>query len=512
MSQLLQAIHRAFERENEEKIYDHGKWYTSSEVFRDVDKVREQLRQTRVQVGSQVMIALPNSYEFVVSYLAILHHGAIAVPVNMETPVAELARVMERFQASAAIISNHVNDDWRHELDHAGLSEWTHEGETGVVESAIRVWATSSHTTAGANNASLPTDETAAVLMFTSGTTGKPKGVQLLHRHLYAAVQNVASSHELTAQDVTYCILPLFHINAQVIALLSTLASGGRVVMADKFHASRFWDDIHTHQVTWVSCVPTILSILTKLDVPSEWTKSLRFFRSASAPLTPAIAARLEAMYGVPVIESYGMTEAAGQICINPLPPGARKSGSVGKPHGLSLQIVDDARQPVAPFQVGEIAIRGGNIIEAYVGLEPSPDAGQGPGWIYTGDLGYQDDDGYVFITGRAKEIINRAGEKLSPREIEDVLNAHEDVARSAVIGLPDPLYGERVVAWIVPREPDSIQPDVLRTELMDTCLTNLAKHKCPSQILIARSLPVNATGKVQKHLLREVEPKDMLA
>lgn len=510
MSKLLQALQTALAHPADAKVFDHGRWHDAQTLAIDVQATIKALRDMRVAPETQVMISMPNSYDFLVAYVALLHYGAIVVPVNPETPVAELSRVMERFEAKAALVCRDACDAWTSELKKADLIPVDHVERVDGGATDFVYWTHASNVFAGIQPE--PTEHSPAVLMFTSGTTGKPKGVLLQHRHLYAAAQNVISSHQLTERDVTYCILPLFHINAQVIALLSTLTSGGRVVMSDKFHASRFWSDISDHGVTWVSCVPTILSILTKLEAPKDCANTLRFFRSASAPLTPAIGARIESMYGVPVIESYGMTEAAGQICINPLPPGVRKAGSVGKPHGLELQIVDDDHQAVQPYQAGEIAIRGANVIDAYVGMEPSKDEGYGPGWIYTGDLGYQDDEGYVFITGRAKEIINRAGEKLSPREIEDVLNAHEDVARSAVIGLPDPMYGERVVAWIVPAEPDNITADVLRDDLMSLCSTHLAKHKCPSQIVIARELPANATGKVQKHLLREIEPKDMLA
>lgn len=511
MSQLLQALHHAL-RPTAAKIFDDGHWLDSERLNSDVARAVDTLRRLGVRPGRQVVIAMPNSYDFVVAYLALLQYGAIIVPVNPETPAAGLARVMVRFDASAALISNASSNLWQAELETAGFVQAEDEGaKSGGWTTEFTYWCIPSAQDTPVSSLE-PNDETPAVLMFTSGTTGKPKGVLLTHGHLMAAVENVVGSHELTQSDITYCILPLFHINAQVIALLSTLISGGRVVMADKFHASRFWADVSLHGVTWVSCVPTVLSILTKRHVAKEMTQSLRFFRSASAPLTPAIAARLEAMYEIPVIESYGMTEAAGQICINALPPGTRKSGSVGRPHGLSLRIVDDTLNTLPPYQSGEIAIRGRNIIDAYVGMGPTPDTGHGPGWIYTGDLGYQDEEGYVFITGRAKEIINRAGEKLSPREIEDVINVHELVERSAVIGLPDPLYGERVVAWVVPADVEVLDVDRLRTDLDGLCAAHLAKHKCPSQIVIARSLPVNATGKVQKHLLREVEPRDMLA
>jgi len=509
MSNLNDALSRALADPSRSVVWD-GRWYTCGEVRAHVEEIRSQLSAVGVRPGHRVMVALPNSYAFVVSYLACLDHGAICVPANSEMPTGELERALARYRADYGIFAPAAGERWgdllrAHRFTRGPSVEM--DAERGQV---VQIWQRSSGSAPEARQGT--SEQQPAVLMFTSGTTGEPKGVLLTHGHLFAAVQNVIGSHQLTASDVAYCILPLFHINGQVIVLLSTLVSGGRIVMRDKFHASLFWDDIRHHGVTWVSCVPTILSIVAKRPVPKEALGTLRFLRSASAPLTPAVAARMEAACGVPVIEAYGMTEAAGQICTNPLPPGARKPGSVGKPVGMSLLIVDAERKPVAPYELGEIAIRGANVIEHYEGMEPAPDYGYGPGWIYTGDLGYMDEDGYVYITGRAKEMINRAGEKISPREIEDVLNAHEAVARSAVVGLPDPLYGERAVAWVVPEEPDAVDADALRAELESLCAAHLARPKRPSQIVIARSLPVNATGKVQKHVLRNLEPRDRLA
>lgn len=509
MSKLWNALSSALADPTRSVVWD-GRWYTCGELRAHIAAVRSQLERAGVRPGHRAMLAIPNSYAFVVSYLACLEHGAVCVPANREMPAGELERAMARYRADFAIVAPDAGARWEPQLRghgfHGGPSVHL-DAESGQV---VQLWgrvAVSEPEPQGEEPERRP-----AVLMFTSGTTGEPKGVLLTHGHLWAAVQNVIGSHRLTPADVAYCILPLFHINGQVIVLLSTLVSGGRIVMRDKFHASLFWDDIRQHGVTWVSCVPTILSIVAKRPAPKGALESLRFLRSASAPLTPAVAARIEAAFGVPVIEAYGMTEAAGQICTNPLPPEVRKPGSVGKPVGMSLVIVDADRRPLAPYELGEIAIRGDNVIEHYVGMEPAPDYGYGPGWIYTGDLGYMDEDGYVYITGRAKEMINRAGEKISPREIEDVLNAHEAVARSAVVGMPDPLYGERAVAWVVPEEPDGVDADALRAELESFCAAHLAKPKRPSQIVIARSLPVNATGKVQKHVLRNLEPRDRLA
>ncbi|SIS92703.1 AMP-binding protein [Alicyclobacillus vulcanalis] len=509
MSNLTNALALALDDSSRSVVWD-GRWYTAGDLRKHITTLRAELASAGVRAGQRVMGAVPNSYAFVVSYLACLEHGAIFVPANSEMPAGELERALARYQAHCAILAPEAAGRWSDSLQAHGFSRTRSVDMDAAGGQAVQLWQTSD--AAPYHVAADAPDERPAVLMFTSGTTGEPKGVLLRHGHLWAAVQNVIESHRLTPSDVAYCILPLFHINGQVIVLLSTLVSGGRIVMRDKFHASLFWDDIRDHGVTWVSCVPTILSIVAKRPAPKEALGTLRFLRSASAPLTPAVAARIEAAFGVPVIEAYGMTEAAGQICTNPIPPGVRKPGSVGKPVGVALVIVDEHRQPLPPYELGEIAIRGAGVIDHYEGREPEPDYGYGPGWIYTGDLGYMDEDGYVYITGRAKEMINRAGEKLSPREIEDVLNAHEAVARSAVVGLPDPLYGERVVAWVVPEEPEGIDADALRAELASFCAEHLAKPKWPAQIVIARSLPVNATGKVQKHVLRNLEPRDRLA
>ncbi|WP_206922622.1 AMP-binding protein [Alicyclobacillus suci] len=513
MSTLVASLEKVLAADNRPILFDHDTWHTTSELRRDVLHVVSTLYETGLRARDEVLIGLPNSYEFAVVYLALLQSGVIISPVNPKMPAAELERLLPRVQAKAVFLQPAQYKVWQSVLEARGLSNTTEIAPPDSAMEPIVLTALSDGSMKSAQEAhesDAPDDDAPAVLMFTSGTTGQPKGVLLRHRHLLHATDNVINSHQLTEEDVTYCMLPLFHINAQVIVLLSSLVSGGRIVMVDRFHASRFWNDISTHGVTWVSAVPTILSILSKLEtkVPAH---RLRFIRSASAPLAPAIKKRFESAIGVPVVESYGMTEAAGQICINPLPPALRKTGSVGKPFGLELQILDDQERPLGAGQVGEIVIRGKNVIESYVGLEANSSS-KWPGWIFTGDLGYRDDDGYVFITGRVKEIINRAGEKLSPREIEDVLNGHPAVDRAAVIGVPDALYGERVVAYVVPVDEQAAASGKLVDELGELCKASLAHHKCPSEIFVAKSLPVGPTGKVQKHLLHDATQVHLFA
>lgn len=528
MSQLTDALDRWAES-NGVWITDNGQTYSSNLFGRDLASVEHLLAEFQVHRGDHVFVALPNSYAFVVVYVALLRYGAVVVPGNPAMPQAELVRFLSRFEAKMYFVVAASSDDWQDVIKQSFAKSTTlsFDRETTIQAAAF---ASSSSCLAGVQGSMVdgsvidgsvtvhrltatPTEDDPAVLMFTSGTTGSPKGVLLRHRHLMQGVSNVKASHQLTQQDIAYCMLPLFHINAQVIVLLATLCSGGCLVMRDKFHASSFWNDMKTYGITWVSCVPTILSILAKGETPLPNDTNLRFIRSASAPLSPAILSRFEAAAGIPVVESYGMTEAAGQICMNPLPPGKRKPGSVGLPVGVELHVVVNGTRRANAYEIGEIVIRGGNVIEHYAlqeGSQAAVDNGF-PGFIFTGDLGYTDEDGYVYITGRSKEMINRAGEKLSPREIEDVLNAHEAVQKAAVIGVPDTLYGERVVAYVV-AETDGVSSSALTEQLRELCLNSLVKHKRPSEIRIVETLPVGPTGKIQKHLLKDVANRARLA
>ncbi|GMA64461.1 AMP-binding protein [Alicyclobacillus fastidiosus] len=391
MSTFLTSLEQVLSAEHRPVLFDHDTWHSTSELRNDVLRVKQALWNAGLRERDEVLLGLPNSYEFAVVYLALLQSGIVVAPVNPKIPAAELERVMTRLDAKAVIGSQVQADAWNPVLCQRGFDSNLNVAisPAGTAGTSLPIVVSLAPLRLSQTTESAPgtagDDDAPAVLMFTSGTTGKPKGVLLRRRHLLHAVNNVILSHQLTEFDVAYCILPLFHINAQVIVLLSTLLSGGRLVMVDRFHASRFWDDVTTHRVTWVSAVPTILSILSKQQSKTHRTHYLRFIRSASAPLSPAIKTRFECSVGVPVVESYGMTEAAGQICINPLPPAVRKAGSVGKPFGLELEILNDEKHPVGPNHVGEIVIRGQNVIEAYAGAEGQHADSRWDGWIFTG-------------------------------------------------------------------------------------------------------------------------------
>jgi len=359
----------------------------------------------------------------------------------------------------------------------------------------------------------------------TSGTTGEPKGVWLTERQIAWAAEQVRRSHRLTSADRGLCVLPFFHINAPVVSLCATLLAGATVVIAPRFSVHHFWEWVAREDITWASLVPTIIAMLLSTEKPAFLPGALRFVRTASAPLPIARQLAFERQFGVAVVETYGLSEAASQVAANPVPPGRRKVGSVGRPTGVELVIAapasegadgmagdagdaDDggyAPQPLAQGVEGEICVRGPGVISGYEGdVDATSFAG---GWFRTGDLGYLDADGYLFITGRLRDTINRGGEKVAPREIEEVLLAHPAIRDAAVLGAPDPLYGQRVVAFVVPADPWNARTEAA---LRAYCAARLSAYKTPETFYVATALPRNANGKLSRRALqgsRALEP-----
>jgi len=529
MSQLSSAIERRLAEPNQPLLHFADEWITTSRFHQEVMVLQAVLARLSVHVGDRVIIALPNSHTFTVTYIALLHYGATVVPVNPKMPLPELESVIAKsgavgiifgdVGAEAQVPAYRTNTRLRFAMT-MKTSALPLEAELHVNEGGqnglIGQWVLSETMPTSEDKpitkvtgVTHVTEDTPAILLFTSGTTGVPKGVLLTHHQVMTSARQVAIAHGLTPEDVSYCFLPMFHINAQVVSLLSTFITHGRLIIEQKFSASHFWATIHCHGVTWVSAVPTVIAILIQTSQDPIVASTLRFVRSASAPLPARQAHRFEARFGVPVIESYGMTEAASQICINPVPPGKRKIGSVGLPCGLDLQVVDDTEQVLQAGMVGEIIIRGGSVITAYAYGGDDQDYNFRNGWFHTGDLGYVDAEGYLYITGRLKEMINRAGQKISPREVEEVIDRHSRVRSVAVIGLPDPLYGEQVVAYIIPdmpglRTPAGTMERQLADDLRLLCKQNISSYKCPSEFRFVEFIPIGPTGKVQRPRLRQ--------
>ena len=349
----------------------------------------------------------------------------------------------------------------------------------------------------------LATSADIALILHTSGTTSRPKMVPLTQNNICTSALNVAASLALGAHSRCLNIMPLFHIHGLIGATLSTLATGGSVVCAPGCDPTRFFQWLKTLQPTWYTAVPTMHQALLAAVSGNEGivrTSGLKFIRSSSASLPPRVMSELERVFSVPVIEAYGMTEAAHQMASNPLPPGTRKPGSVGLAAGPEVAVMDEGGSFLSPGARGEIVIRGPNVTGGY---QKNPEANRTAftdGWFRTGDQGYVDADGYLFLTGRLKEIINRGGEKISPSEVDEVILGHPAVLQAVTFAVPHRTLGEDVAAAVVLRE----EARCTRAEVRDFVSRRVATHKVPRHILVVDSIPKGPTGKLQRVGLAE--------
>ena len=336
-----------------------------------------------------------------------------------------------------------------------------------------------------------------ALLMYTSGTTGLPKGVVHTHASLLAGGWTTAIAHELGPDDRGFCVLPIYHINGLCVTLMGSLVSGGSLAMTAKFSASRFWDQADRAKVTWFSVVPTIISHLLHGDAApnAETIGRLRFGRSASSALAVETQSAFEERFKVPIIETMGLTETAAQILSNPLPPGTRKIGSPGIGYGNEVRILTADLTEAPPMEEGEIAIRGPNVMAEYLGNPDATAKTFGGEWLRTGDLGHIDEDGYVFVTGRLKELIIKGGENIAPREIDEVLYSEPDIIEAAAFARPCTSYGETVEAAVSVKAGSALS----EADLIALCERRLGKFKSPSSIHFLDELPKGPSGKIQR-------------
>jgi oxalate---CoA ligase len=450
------------------------------------------LDRAGVPPGARVAVRLPDPLSYATALVSILGAGRVVVPLDPAAPPAELSRVLAAARPEVAV------------------------GDSGDgLPPGLAVLRPPDRSFGPNGPGSSPATSRAAILvgasrgsgsggiyLCTSGTTGAPKGIMLREDQLCHVAAGVADHHRLFPADRGYCCLPLFHVNAEVVGLLATLAAGACLVVDRKFSRHRFWELIEQQRITWINAVPAIIAVLA-MDPPAVPAAGrVRFVRSASAPLPPSVLRRFEEASGLPVVETYGMTEAASMITANPL-DGPRKPGSAGLPAGTEVRLVRLAGGRYVPcpaLEVGRVQIRGRGVITEYAANGPAG-AIDSEGWLDTGDLGHLDQDGYLFLAGRSDDVINRGGEKIYPREIEDVLLAQPGVRLAAVVGAHDEVLGERPVAYIVPAEPG--RPE-LADALRAACAAALPRPKRPSAFCLVQDLPLGPTGKVARHRLRE--------
>jgi acyl-CoA synthetase (AMP-forming)/AMP-acid ligase II len=332
------------------------------------------------------------------------------------------------------------------------------------------------------------------LFLHTSGTTSRPKGVPLTHKNLLTSIKNIENTYQLTPEDIAMVVMPLFHVHGLIGVTLSTFSSGGSIVVPDRFSASYFWPVQKATGATWYSAVPTIHQILLKrADDDGAPDKSFRFIRSCSSALAPSVFEQLEKRFGVPVLEAYGMTEAAHQMSSSPLPPGDRRPGTVGRGTGVDIAIMDERGSLLSPGERGEVVINGANVTHGYANNPEANAEAFAHGWFHTEDQGMLSDDGYLTLTGRLKELINRAGEKISPLEVDAVLIKHPAVSEAVCFAVPDEKYGEVVHAAVV------LASETSAEKIQAFCRGQLADFKVPERIFIADELPRTATGKIQR-------------
>jgi long-chain acyl-CoA synthetase len=344
-----------------------------------------------------------------------------------------------------------------------------------------------------------------ALLMYTSGTTGQPKGALLSHGNLFASGAAVSASLELGHDDRLLSSLPLYHINGQCIATISPLVSGGSIVMPHRFSVSQWWPLVERYRPTWINVVPTIIAYLLNGappdDAQRDACRTVRFARSASAPLPPAQHRAFEERFGISVIEAMGLTESASIAFSNPLDAGRRKLGSPGLPLGVEARVMRAEGSEARAGEVGEVQLRGPSVMMGYFRADDlTARAIDRDGWLSTGDLGYRDAEGYYFITGRLKELIIKGGENIAPREIDEALLRHPAVLECAAVGVPDPDYGQEILACVVLKPGEHCSEDDLRAH----CLRELGRYKSPRYLRFVNELPKGASGKVQRLKLLE--------
>lgn len=452
-----------------------------------VERLAEQFLGAGLKAGEVVAIILPNGLEFLVVFLALTRARLVAAPINLANKAIELKSILDAARPSAVIAEsgNTVAAEVTAALE---VPLWPPllESSGGVTLAHLA--------TAARGTLETPKEDDVALLMYTSGTTGQPKGVPLTHRNVLRSVGNIASHYALTPADRSLVVMPLFHGHGLIGAALSTLASGGTLIVPPRFSASDFWPLFREHQATWYSAVPTIHQILlARADTDGAPDRGARFIRSCSAALAPAVLANLEKRFGAPVLEAYGMTETSHQLASNPLPPLPHKAGSVGFATGVEIAIIDQAGKHLPPNASGEVIVRGPSVMTGYRANPAANAAAFIDGWFRSGDVGVLDSGGYLRLTGRIKELINRGGEKISPDEIEAVLLEHPAVAEAGAFPVPDAKYGEDVGAAVVLK--GAADPDSLKA----FCREHLADFKTPKRIWIASALPKSATGKIRR-------------
>ncbi len=465
-----------------------------------VSETRAALRSRGIGPGAKVAIVLDNGPEMAALFLSVAS-GAAAAPLNPSYRAEEYEFYLTDLKARLLIVARESTSPAIEVAGRLGVpvARLVPRPERGAGSFTLEFsGAAPAAPLAGVAPSGAAEPGDVALVLHTSGTTSRPKMVPLTHLNVCASATNVSHSLGLTPADRGLCIMPLFHIHGLIAALLAPLSAGGEVCCSPGFNALKFFSWLAEVRPTWYTAVPTMhQTILARAGKNPDVVAAnrLRFIRSSSSAMPPTVLAELEQVFGAPLVEAYGMTEAAHQMASNPLPPGARRPGTVGLAAGPEVRVVDERGETAPPGVRGEIVIRGPNVMAAYeANAEANASAFIGE-WFRTGDQGEMSADGYLSITGRLKEIINRGGEKISPREVDEIIMEHPAVHQCVTFAVPHPMLGEDVAAAVVLREgAEADEP-----ELRKFAAKRLADFKVPRRILLLKEIPVGATGKLQR-------------
>jgi acyl-CoA synthetase (AMP-forming)/AMP-acid ligase II len=453
---------------------------------RHVDRLAGQLREMGLGQRDRIAIVLGNGPEMALVLLAVMSVGC-AAPLNPRYREEEFRFYLEDLHARALISVPGQSGPAR-----AAMASDTIRIDVVGEGLAIDLAAPGLPSTAPATNR--PTENDPVLVLHTSGTTSRPKVVPLRQRNLARSARNIAASLKLTRADRSLEVMPLFHIHGIMAGFLAPLSVGGSVVCTPGFDAFAFHRWVDELEPTYYSAVPTMHQMVLA-RAPAKRPTKLRFVRSSSAALPGRVREELSSQFDVPVIEAYGMTEASHQMTCNPLPPGASKPGSVGVATGIQVAVLDPANKLLPPGERGEVSIQGPTVIDGYENNPAANESSFTDGWFRTGDEGFLDEQGYLFLTGRLKEQINRGGEKVSPLEVDEALLRHPAVAEAITFAIPHDTLGEEVGAAVVLEPGHEVTDRELRSFLSD----HLAAFKVPRRIIFVTELPKGATGKIQR-------------
>lgn len=494
-----------------------GREFTYAQFAAAVDRAAAMLASHGIGKGDVVSLLMPNSAEYIIGYFACWKLGALAGPVNSLLKEHETQFVMNNSEAKAILVGSEfreriekIKGDLPHlkavitfddeaSAGYARLQRIETESKNSRPEACVP--STPEACVPTTPEACMPDDD--AIIIYTSGTTGKPKGCLLTHGNLISNARQISQWLGFTERDRLLTIMPLFHMNAVSVTTMSALYAGGSTVVSPRFSGSKFWNIISDYQVTSFGSVATMLSMLLNTYPegvpPGMKTDQLRFAMCGSAPVPAEVMKKFEETFNCPVIEGYGLSESTCRSTFNP-PDERRRAGSCGLAIGNEMKVVDDDDNEVPDGELGEIVLRGENILKGYFKNPEATERAFRGGWFHTGDVGYRDQDGFFYIVDRKSDMIIRGGENIYPREIDEVLYAHPAVAAAATIGVPDPLYGEEVAAFIVLKNGSNMSEQ----ELIEYCKSELADYKCPKTVHFVKDIPKGPTGKLLKRVLVE--------